>query len=334
MSKNRIPTRSPSKRAVLGWLGLGLALCLLLWPARSGSTQGEAALVHPQPGVFNIGQGQVETLDIWLEKAQDVYGIDVRLTFDPAVVEVVDADADQDGIQMLPGVFPRPNFLMRNEADNQAGTLQYACTQVNPAAPVFGSGVVFSIQWRGKALGRQSPLGIAFVEIANRQGVKLSVRGLSGTLVVVEAQAPTATPTLPIPGMGPTPTATVEGDARLTGRTYDALQGQPISGARITLEICVPRTFSTHSWSDGTYGLWVPALYLNGCSEVTLRASAEGYQEWSQVVSVESLRADPVRDFALVRGSDPTPTLTPTPQVTPTLAHWTCLPLCFKSYTR
>jgi hypothetical protein len=210
MSKNRIPARSTSNRPGLGWLGLGLALCLLLWPARSGLTLQDGALVRPEPSVLHIGQGQVETLDILLENAQDVYGIDVRATFDPAVVEVVDADPDRDGIQMSPGSFIRPDFTMRNEADNQAGTLQYACTQVNPSAPVYGNGVVFSIQWRGKDLGRQSQLGIVFVEIADRRGVKLAVRGQNGVLEVVQPRPPTPTPTgtLPMPDETATPTTT------------------------------------------------------------------------------------------------------------------------------
>jgi hypothetical protein len=157
--------------------------------------------------VLEIGQGQVETLDIVLENAQDVYGVDVRASFDPAVVEVVDADPSRDGIQMLPGSFLKPDFMVRNLADNAAGTLQYVITQVNPSQPVTGTGVICSVQFRGKLLGQESALTIGFVEIANRRGVKLSVRGQNGRLAVVQPKPPTPAPApsaTPAPPASPT----------------------------------------------------------------------------------------------------------------------------------
>ncbi|HLF25998.1 MAG TPA: cohesin domain-containing protein [Anaerolineae bacterium] len=136
-------------------------------------------------------------MSIVLENAQDVYGIDVRARFDPAVIEIVDADPDSAGIQMIPGSFPQPDFLVRNTADNQAGTLQYVTTQVNPTLPVKGSGLVFSIQVRGKALGQSAVVSIEFVEIADRRGNTLPVDSLNSTVTVVSPKPPTVTPTAP-----------------------------------------------------------------------------------------------------------------------------------------
>jgi len=193
----------------LRWLGL--ALCLALWLAQPVWAQAQGAIVRPGPSVLEIGQGQVETLDIVLENAQDVYGIDVRASFDPAVVEVVDADPSRDGIQIIPGSFLKPDFMVRNVADNAAGTLQYVLTQVNPSQPVTGTGVVCSVQFRGKLLGQESALTIGFVEIANRRGVKLSVRGQNGRLAVVQPKPPTPAPApsaTPAPPASPTALAT------------------------------------------------------------------------------------------------------------------------------
>jgi hypothetical protein len=186
---------------------LGLALWLALWPAQPVWAQGGPAIVRPEPKLLNVGQGQVETLEILLENAQDVYGIDVRASFDPAVVEVVDADPSRDGIQMTPGSFVKPDFMVRNVADNEAGTLQYVITQVNPSEPVTGTGVILSVQFRGKVLGQQSELTIGFVEIADRRGVKLSVQGQNGALAVVQPKPPTPAPVpsaTPVPPASPT----------------------------------------------------------------------------------------------------------------------------------
>jgi hypothetical protein len=138
-----------------------------------------------------------------LENAQEVYGIEVKASFDPAVVEVVDADPDKEGIQMVPGEFLKPDFLVRNTSDNQAGTLHYVITQVNPTPPVNGTGVVLSIQFLGKALGQQSGFTIDFVDIVDRRGAKLSVEPQDGALAIVPPKPPTPTP---LPTASPVPT--------------------------------------------------------------------------------------------------------------------------------
>ncbi len=204
MSRHLTPVRGLPSSTGPRWLGLGLALCLALWPAAPAWAQAQAAIVRPQPSVLEIGQGQVETLDILLENAQDVYGIDVRASFDPAVVEVVDADPSRDSVQMTPGSFLKPDFMVRNVADNAAGTLQYVITQINPSEPVTGTGVILSVQFRGKLLGQQSELTIGFVEIADRHGVKLSVQGQNGRLAVVQPKPPTPAP---VPSATPAPPA-------------------------------------------------------------------------------------------------------------------------------
>jgi hypothetical protein len=160
------------------------------------SAQSGGAVVRPDAPSFEIGQGQVETINIVIDNAKDAYGIEVRAKFDPAVIEVVDADPAQEGLQMIPGAFIKPDFLVRNTADNQKGTLQYVITQVNPSTPVSGNGIVFSIQFRGKTLGKKTTLAIDFVEIADRQGRKLPVKGQSQALSVVQPKPPTPTPPL------------------------------------------------------------------------------------------------------------------------------------------
>ncbi len=98
---------------------------------------------------------------------------------------------------MIPGDFIKPDFAVRNGADNAAGTLQYVITQVNPTPPASGSGIVFSIQFRGKVLGQQAELKIDSVQIADQRGVKLSVQPQNGTLTVVPPKPETPTPPAP-----------------------------------------------------------------------------------------------------------------------------------------
>jgi hypothetical protein len=135
------------------------------------------------------------------------------------------------------------------------------------------------------------------------------------TPTATQTPAPTSTPTA-------TPTATVgpPGDLWMTGHVYDAATGPTpgISGAAVAALMCVPRSFETHSGSDGYYELLLPADYLNQCTNVNLLAVAAGYQSLIQLVTVADLRAQPQRDFPLVALQALTPTATPTPTVGPT----------------
>jgi hypothetical protein len=160
------------------------------------------ALVCTDPVRLEIGAGQSEILQILLVNADKIYGIDLLATFDPAVVEVVDADSTKSGIQMLPGGFLKPDFTARNLADNNIGTLRYVATQLNPTPPSSGKGIVLSIRFRGKKAGTHTILTIVSVVIADQRGIKKPVTTQDGDLVVVKPK-----PSTPTPGVSPTITS-------------------------------------------------------------------------------------------------------------------------------
>ena len=181
-------------RRPLRLIGLLLLLGFGLRCAPPAAAQSEAVIVRLAQSSYQIGRDQIETVTVLLEDVEGAYAIELRAAFDPAVVEVVDADPAAEGVQMTPGDFLKPDFPVRNTADNQAGTLQYVVTQVNPTPPASGSGAVLNIQFRGKAQGRQSPFTITFAAIADRRGNKLTVKPVDGTLAVVAPKPLTPTP--------------------------------------------------------------------------------------------------------------------------------------------
>lgn len=154
--------------------------------------QTAAATVRPDPAAVDVAAGTIQTIAVVLEDAVDVYGIDVRARFDPALVEIVDADTSKAGVQVAPGAFPQPDFVALNEVDNASGTLRYVITQVNPTPPASGSGTLFSIQVRGKA-GGDSTIRIELVEMSNRSGELLPVQTADGAIRVTGAAPPAAT---------------------------------------------------------------------------------------------------------------------------------------------
>ncbi len=170
-----------------------IVILLLGLPSQAVFAQDGSALVRADPPVLEVGQGQIETLQILLVNAENVYGIDLQAKFDPAVVEVVDADPKQNGVQMTPGTFLKPDFVALNNADNTTGTLRYVVTQLNPTPPANGEGVILSVQLLGKVSGVKTSLDIVSVQIADRRGVKQPVTARDADLVAVPPKPPTPT---------------------------------------------------------------------------------------------------------------------------------------------
>ena len=102
------------------------------------------------PQTLKVKVGEETTIDLAVEKVSELYGAQLHIRFDPEVLEVVDADPAQEGIQIEPGTLPVPDFVVQNAADNQNGTIDYALTQLPPSEPGEGDGVVARVTFRAK----------------------------------------------------------------------------------------------------------------------------------------------------------------------------------------
>jgi hypothetical protein len=177
-------------RSFLIWM----TILLLVSGPQGAAAQAGTARVYADPPLLEIGEGQVGTIQILLADARNIYGIDLQATFDPGVVQVVDADSRQKGVQMAPGAFLNPDFTVYNTADNGTGRLRYVITQTNPSPSANGKGVVLSVQFRGKSSGATSKLVITFAAVADRRGNKQPVTLRGADLVIVLTKTSTPTP--------------------------------------------------------------------------------------------------------------------------------------------
>ena len=187
-----------------------LAAVRLAFPAEAA-----APTVSLGGAVLEVAAGQTAPLSVAVTDVQDLYGLELHLRFDPAVVQVADADPGKDGIQVAAGDFLSADFVAQNQADNQAGSIDYAVTQVNPNEPRSGSGTLLVIRFQGGAAGGASPLEVTNGLLTTRDGDLIPVTFASGEVRVKGASAvtgsATATPTTPSSGgaaAGDPPTAT------------------------------------------------------------------------------------------------------------------------------
>jgi len=168
---------------------------LTAWAGQSSETSGsksflsttDSASVRVSPAEVELTVGETAQVEILIEDVQDLWGGDVRVSFDPAIVEVVDADAGTSGVQIEPGDFPRPDFVVVNKVDNlpepEGGYgAWYAITQTDEP-PQNGGGTMYRITLRGKAVGT-SPLHIAYALLSTRDAEPIPVTLFDGSVTV------------------------------------------------------------------------------------------------------------------------------------------------------
>ena len=128
-----------------------LAVPAASWVPGSASAAGPTVALGD--GVLELQAGQTAELAVTVADVQGLYGFEMQLRIDPAVAAVVDADPARPGIQVTPGDFLSPDFVAQNLVDNQAGTINFALTQLNPSAAKSGSGTLFTVRLRGLVAG-------------------------------------------------------------------------------------------------------------------------------------------------------------------------------------
>jgi hypothetical protein len=148
------------------WRLLFVLLAMLL-PC-SVADAGGPVVVSVKPVRGNYRVGELIAVEVWAENITDLYGADVRLTFDSAKLTVVDADPARPGVQVTPRAdLLSPDLVVRREADNQAGTIWYAATQLNPREPASGSGALFAFTLRVLSPGLHS-VRIQYQQLSTR----------------------------------------------------------------------------------------------------------------------------------------------------------------------
>lgn len=140
-----------------------LALLISLFGGASASQAQAGPVVRCEPVAAAGPVGQPLAVDIYVENVppddpadedDGLYSVDVRLSFDTTVAQIVDADPNSDGTQIEPlNTFLKPDFVVKRDGDNVAGTIWYAATQVAPTPPVFGSGPLARITFQSLKVG-------------------------------------------------------------------------------------------------------------------------------------------------------------------------------------
>lgn len=236
-------TRPTSQQITLSLILLAVVFLPLLGVYGLNLTPDAAIVVNPPTGSYQVGE--TIAVEVWVEDVVNLYGADIRLAFDATRLQVLDADPNLPGIQVQPrSDILSPDFIIRREADNVAGTVWYAATQINPSPPASGSGALFSFTFITLAEGLTDVTVTAY-QLADANGMSIPAQASgavyqigddatatptetsTATATLTPTHTATATPTA-TPTLTPTPTSTM-GTVTATGTATTTATPQPVT---------------------------------------------------------------------------------------------------------
>ena len=161
------------KRSLVVWLVLALAL------VSTASAQHVAQVAVVGADDVKAQVGQEFTVPVWINGVSNLYGADVRLAYDPAALA---------GVRVNHGNFLRqPWWVIRQgfwtwPGDGCGQCAWYALTQLRPALPQSGSGVLVYVTFRALRPGVTN-LGVS-AQLSAAGGVPIAVTTRGATVTV------------------------------------------------------------------------------------------------------------------------------------------------------
>jgi hypothetical protein len=154
------------------WSSTILVLSLVLVLLPTGAWANSSAAIRFVPSITTAQVGDTVNVDIEIDDVSELYAIEVHVAFDAARLQVLDDNPAEAGVQILPGsLFPKsdPSYLVINQADNTAGTIDFAITLLAPEGPLNGSGTLATIRLATRMAGT-AQLSWAFTQMADGNG--------------------------------------------------------------------------------------------------------------------------------------------------------------------
>ena len=109
------------------------------------------AQIFIDPDRVQVFTGNTELTLVGVKTAAAVFQIELRLVFDPLIVAVVDANPNEDGVQIAlePALVEQGVTVVHNQADNESGIIELALLKSWPDTPIDVGYGLGAITWLG-----------------------------------------------------------------------------------------------------------------------------------------------------------------------------------------
>ncbi len=169
--------------------------------------------LYLNPASLSLEVGETATVQVWADGVGGVNSLSLEVRFDPLLVQVVDADPAEEGIQAAPGDLM--GLVLENKVEGNR--LMYHAALL-PDAPPKEEGVLVSLSLQAIAPGI-TPIWMDQVIAQGGNGEPVSVAPLADGSIAIRGAAPLPTAELP-PPVTPQPTAMPSGAPGAGGIYY------------------------------------------------------------------------------------------------------------------
>ena len=199
-----------ARLTLLGAVVSLLAALTLSGSARSAYAAPSGAL-SMSPGNSSINNGDDISITLDVVGGANVHRVLLNLTFNPVVVQAVDANSGAGGVQILPGAFPGTTIVgsvLQNDANNSIGSITYEYVLSSSSAQQSGSGTVATVQFHAIAAGNAN-IQWTSAQFTDNAAASSAPSSSNAATLMVGQSVPTSTPTLTgTPTSTPSPTST------------------------------------------------------------------------------------------------------------------------------
>jgi len=134
-------------------VAFGIALVLLAWGVWAPPCAADTASLSVEPSSTHIVPGDTLTVTLVVSGVVDLTSVDLRMLFNPDVLEVQDARPATTGtVEIAPGDIFTSQMEILNEADNEVGQIDYSVL-ADGCPPFSGRGSVAIVTFKGVAPG-------------------------------------------------------------------------------------------------------------------------------------------------------------------------------------
>ncbi len=125
----------------------------------------------------------LNTSAINVEKVSNLVAVELEITYDPDVIQVIDANAGQRGVQVRVGDIFANAVISKNIVDTRHGRISFAAERLDVYTALEAPTTLILIDWRPHHVGT-SPVTLAEVVLTDHNGQAIEVTRESGTVEV------------------------------------------------------------------------------------------------------------------------------------------------------
>jgi len=180
---------------------------IIFLPIQVTRAQSSTTTVSVSPSNSTPAVGQTITVNVLISNVQSLYGIDLTLYWNTAVLQL-ESNQSFIGVETnSQGVLHNPTLIVQDAASQQKGEYDLVATSENPALAFNGSGTIRTLTFKAIALG-QSNLAVSST-LAQYEGVDQTTDPIThndvSSVVNVSSSSSTSSPTASSSTSSPSP---------------------------------------------------------------------------------------------------------------------------------